>query len=109
MQSSDGILTYPMEFSVENGMLHFYCGCPAGALGKWCKHKQRIVSGDVTAVLGTIDSSDTEEMLAWVNKSEFPRLLGEMRSAEEELRVVKKKMDSVKKALENAAKKGMKV
>jgi len=109
VQSSDGGSTYPVEFSVENEMLHVYCGCPAGALGKWCKHKMRLVSGDSSAVLGNFDSTDMDEVLTWVKKSGYPRLLNEMKLAEDEMQAAKKKMDNAKRALEKAAQKGVAV
>ena len=87
--------------------LHVYCSCPAGKLGKWCKHKMHLVSGDVAGVLGDSGVSDMTEVLAWIKNSEFPRLLNEMKLAEDEMLAAKRKMDNVKKALEKAAQKGV--
>lgn len=109
VRGSDGVATYVVEFSLEFDKLHVYCECPAGMLGKWCKHKMRLVSGDVTGVLGVSGAADMAEIQAWIGNSEFPRLLGEMKLAEDEMQAAKTKMDSVKKALEKAAKKGVTV
>src|SRR3989338_1650740 len=109
VRSSDGVSTYSVEFSLESGKLHVFCGCPAGELGKWCKHKMRLVSGNVAGVLGDSGTSDMAEVLTWIKNSEFPRLLDEMKSAESEMQVAKTKMDNVKKALEKAARKGVTV
>lgn len=105
--SSDGVTTYVVEFSLESGKLSIYCGCPAGILGKWCKHKMKLVSGDVSGVLGTSGEDDFVEVQNWVGKSEFPRLLDEMKLAEVEMQTAKTKVDNVKKALEKAAQKGV--
>ena len=102
--SSDGVTTYVVEFLLESGKLHVYCGCPAGMLGKWCKHKMRLISGDVSGVLGV---ADFVEVHNWLRNSEFPQLLDEMKLAEGEMQVAKTKMDNLKKALEKAAKKGV--
>lgn len=106
--SSDGVTTYAVEFSLESGKLHVYCGCPAGVLGKWCKHKMRLISGDVSGVFGS-GAANMDEVLGWIRNSEFPRLLGEMKLAEDEMQTAKVKMDNVKKALEKAGRKGVAV
>ena len=106
VRSSDGVATYVVEFSLESGNLRVHCGCPAGILGKWCKHKMRLISGDVSGVLGTSGVADFVEVQNWVGKSEFPRLLDEMKLAENEMLEAKTKMDNLKKALEKAAQKG---
>ena len=109
VRSSDGVATYAVEFSLESGKLHVYCRCPAGILGKWCKHKMRLISGDVTGVLSTSGAADMAEVLSWIRNSEFPRLLDEMKTAENEMQAAKVKMDKVKKVLEKSAQKGVTV
>lgn len=109
VRSSDGVATYVVVFSLESGKLHVYCGCPAGILGKWCKHKMRLISGDVSGLLHTSGAADFVEVQNWVGKSEFPRLLDEMKSAENEMQEAKTRMENLKKALEKAAQKGMTV
>lgn len=104
--SSDGVTSYVVEFLLESGKLHIHCGCPAGVLGKWCKHKMSFVSGDVAGVLESSAASDVAEVLIWIKNSEFSRLLDEMNLAEGEMREAKIKMDKTKKALERAAQKG---
>lgn len=104
--SSDGVTTYAVEFSLESGKLHVYCGCPAGVLGNWCKHKMWLISGDLS---GVIDSrtADMFEVQDWIRNSEFPRLLDEMKLAVDEMQAAKTKMDNVKKLLGKAAQKGV--
>ncbi|MBI2286799.1 MAG: hypothetical protein HYU79_05065 [Nitrosomonadales bacterium] len=106
VRSSDGVTTYAVEFSLESGKLRVHCGCPAGVLGKWCKHKMQLISGDVSSALG-FGAADMDEVLDWIRDSEFPRLLDKMKLAEDEMQAAKTKMDNVKKALEKAAQKGV--
>ena len=106
VRSSDGVTTYAVKFSLESGKLHVYCSCPAGVLGKWCKHKMRLISGDVSGVLGS-GTADFVEVRNWVRNSELPRLLDEMKLAEDEMHAAKTKMDNLKRALEKAAQKGV--
>jgi len=103
---SDGIATYVVEFSLEIDKLHVYCNCPAGVIGKWCKHKMWLISGDVTSVLAAPEAADITEMLGWVRNSELSQLLEEMKTAENEMCAAKIKMDRVKKALEKSAQNG---
>jgi hypothetical protein len=49
------------------------------------------------------------ELQTWISKSEFARLLVEMKLAENEMREAKTKMDRTKKALEKAAQKGISI
>lgn len=109
VRSSDGSTTYIVEFSLESSKLHVYCNCPAGVLRKWCKHKVRLISGDVSGILSSSAAADFDEAQNWVRNSEFPRLLVEMKLAEDEMQAAKAKMDNVKKMLEKAAKKGVTV
>lgn len=108
VRSSDGVTTYAVEFSLESGKLAVHCSCPAGALGKWCKHKMCLISGDVSGVIGS-GADDVVEVLGWIRNSEFPRLLGEIKLAENEMQAAKIKMDNLKKALGKAAQKGVNV
>lgn len=107
VQSSDGSTTYVVEFLLEPSKLHVYCSCPAGMLGKWCKHKMQLVSGDVSGVLGSSNAADFSEVQSWVKNSEFPRLLVEIKLAEDDIQVAKIKLANIKKVLETAAKKGV--
>lgn len=107
MQSSDGVTSYDIELSLESGRLRVHCGCPAGVLGKWCKHKMHLLTGDISGVLGDFVPADMDEALAWIKQSEFPRLLDEMKFAENEMLTAKKRMDNARKSLEKAAQKGV--
>ena len=109
IKSSDGVTSYVVEFILEAGMLHVYCGCPAGVFGKWCKHKMQLMTGDISGACVISGTDDMVELQDWISKSEFARLLAEMKLAEDEMREAKTKMDRVKKALEKAAQKGMSV
>lgn len=109
VRSSDGISVYIVEFSLETSKLQVFCGCPAGVLGKWCKHKMQLISGDFSEVLGSTQVAGIDEVKNWVRNSEFPRLLVEMKLADEEMQAAKTRLDIVKKILEKSAKKGVTV
>ncbi|MDP1679913.1 MAG: hypothetical protein Q8L02_07370 [Candidatus Nitrotoga sp.] len=109
IKSSDGVTSYVVEFVLEAGKLHVYCGCPAGVFGKWCKHKMQLMTGDMSGACAISGADDMVELQTWISKSEFARLLVEMKLAENEMREAKTKMDRTKKALEKAAQKGMSI
>lgn len=107
VRSSDGVTTYVVEFLLESSQLHVYCSCPAGLLGKWCKHKMWLISGDISEVIGTPGMGDFDAVRNWLRNSELPRLLDEMRLAENKMHAVKAKLDNLKRALEKAVQKGV--
>lgn len=109
IKSSDGVKSYVVEFVIEAGKLYVYCGCPAGEFGKWCKHKMQLMTGDMSGASATSGADDMVELQTWISRSEFARLLAEMKLAEDEMQKAKSKMDKAKKALEKAAQKGMSV
>ena len=109
IKSSDGVTGYVVGFVLEAGRLHVYCGCPAGVFGKWCKHKMQLMTGDMSGACVISGADDKVELQNWIGKSEFVKLLSEMKLAEDEMRVAKTKMDRTKKALEKAAQKGVPV
>ncbi|MHB1116334.1 SWIM zinc finger family protein [Sideroxydans sp.] len=106
--SSDGIRSYLAGFTVEEGVLNVFCSCPAGELGKWCKHKMALMSGD-TKMPGDLDSAVIDELRNLVGKSIFPQLVDAVQQAEKDVLMAKTKLGSAKKALENSVRAGLKV
>lgn len=106
--SSDGVTLYPAGFSIDERVLSIYCGCPAGLLDKWCKHKMGLISGDVSP-FGNVDPAVIDELLTCIRTSQFPKLIDDLRQAEKDVLTAKKKVENAKKALENAAKMGLRV
>ena len=109
IKSSDGVTSYAVEFVLEKGRLYVYCGCPAGRIGKWCKHKMQLMAGDMSGACVISGTDNMVELQDWISKSEFARLLADMRLAENEMRNAKIKINRTKKALEKAAQKGISI
>lgn len=106
--SSDGVRSYLAGFMVEEGVLNVFCGCPAGELGKWCKHKMALMSGDAK-MLGDLDSAVIDELRNFVGKSIFPQLVDAVQQAEKDVQIANTKLRSAKKALESSVRGGLKV
>lgn len=106
--ASDGVRSYVAGFIAEDGLLSVYCSCPAGELGKWCKHKMALMSGD-TAKLGNLDSAVINELRTLVGKSIFPQLMDAVQQAEDDALIAKKRVVDAKKRLEKAVRAGLKI
>jgi uncharacterized Zn finger protein len=106
--SSDGVTSYAAGFSLEGGIFKIYCGCPAGILGNWCKHKMSLVIEDAK-LLGKLEPEVVDELLALLRKSQFRKLVEDMIEAEKAEQIAKKKVSDAKMAIGRAAKIGMKI
>lgn len=105
--SSDGVTTYILEFSDDTQKLYVYCNCPAGKLGKWCKHKLKLISGDDSMLVGSSKLADFIEVRNLIKNTKFQQLLDTLKVAEEEIQLAKAKMNKAKKALEKASQNGL--
>lgn len=99
VKSSDGARNYLVEFLLENGKLYISCSCEGGKRGNWCKHRESLITNNMSGLSADLDVDDLNELRNWISTSEFPRLLARIELAKDEL-------DSAKKALSMAAKKG---
>ncbi len=105
--SSDGVSVYIVSFEFDSGKLFVYCNCQAGSFGKWCKHKTRLVMGDLSGLRNSAQLNDMPEVLEWVNDSRIAPLVSEMQAAEDEIKKAKARMDKAKKELEKFAREGV--
>lgn len=88
---------YRIEVLGQGGKVSVFCDCPAGALGRFCKHKAAVVSGD-----DTILALPDEEQAAWkaacrlLSESALPAKLMELRDAEKDPETSKQEIKSLK-------------
>ncbi len=88
---------YRIEVLGQGDKISVFCDCPAGALGRFCKHKAAVASGN-PALLADAE----EEKEAWVAaqsllaKSTLPSKLMELRDAESAPDPDKQKIKSMK-------------
>lgn len=105
--SSDGVTTYEVVFELLDGKLSVWCDCPAGSLGKLCKHKSHFLSGCTEDSQNQGRSDDFHEVMNWIKKSQLPSVIDEVCLAEKELELINKKLKKNKKSLEKALRDGV--
>lgn len=106
--SSDGVTLYPVSYSVEEGVLKIYCGCPAGLLGKWCKHKANLITQEDSKFIN-VAPEILDELHSFVSTTQFPKLIADFQQAERDVLMAKNKVENTKKTLGNAATMGLKI
>ncbi len=88
---------YRIEVLGQGSKVSVFCDCPAGALGRFCKHKAAVVRGD-----DTILALPNEEQQAWkaarelLRESTLPAKLMELRDAEKDPETSKQEIKALK-------------
>ena len=100
--SSDGVTLYSVAFEFSGSKLTVQCDCPAGILGKSCKHKLSLLAGTNMNLIDAIQLNDYREVMAWVRKSQIPNLIEQVSLSERGVEQAKKKLNEHKKLLEKA-------
>ena len=76
----------------DNGQgLSFYCDCPAGEWGKFCKHKRALASGDVAILYGRDQVPIFEKAMKRISESDYPQLIDDLSDLETQFEAAKKK------------------
>lgn len=83
------------------GNLSAYCTCRAGQNGQYCKHRVRLLIGDMTDVVGG-DASGAETVASWLVGSDVERAMQEVRHAELEADAAKKRLSAAKRKVARA-------
>ena len=105
-RSSDGHSSYSVWFTFADGSLTIDCNCPAGELGKSCKHKLAFLLGKKDMLFCPEENGILAELQAWVNQTSYPELIRQIDHAEVELRRAQEKVKRAKSMLERAMKHG---
>lgn len=88
---------YRIEVLGQKDKVSVFCDCPAGALGRFCKHKAAVVSGDDSLL--ALPEEEAEEWAAagkLLALSSLPGKLMELRDAEKDPATDKQKIKSLK-------------
>ena len=87
---------YGVEVAVEESRISLFCDCPAGALGKDCKHKEAIVLGDKGILFDEAQLENFMIAAQAIASSGIPGLFEELRDAERAAEQAKKHAKSLK-------------
>ena len=101
--SSDGVTSYRVVFRHEDGKVLIDCNCPAGEMGKLCRHKLSLLAGDNRMLSDQKKQPDLEEVQHWLKDTRIPKLLSELRKTEKELERTKKRLSDLKRDIEQEA------
>lgn len=97
VQASTRKRPYCVEVLGQGEKVSIFCDCPAGALGRFCKHKAAIVKGDASLLAAADDEQEAwDTARALLGKSSLPAKLMELRDAEAATPVDKQKIKSMK-------------
>lgn len=87
---------YDMDLLVDHDTCRLVCSCPAGSIGMFCKHKQRILDGDFSrADISAADKREAKQILDQLNSKLNP-YFEEINSIEEEIREAKARLKKAK-------------
>lgn len=87
---------YCVEVAVEESRISLFCDCPAGALGKYCKHKEAVALGDERILFDEAQKEGFELAAQTIASSGIPGLFAELRDAERAAEEAKKHAKSLK-------------
>lgn len=96
VKSSSRPAPYCVEVVVEESRVSLFCDCPAGVLGKYCKHKEAIALGDENILFDEAQKQGFELAGKTIASSGIPRLFSELRDAERSAEEAKKHAKSLK-------------
>lgn len=82
LKSSSQLEPYEITTISDVRALSVHCTCPAGELGKYCKHKAAMVLGDAGALYGDDQSERFAEAQKLIVASPLPTLFAEIADAE---------------------------
>lgn len=105
-KSSSGDSYYEVKFHHEDGKLQVFCSCAAGEKGRFCKHKWQLLSGNSAMLHRPEQEEDLQQVVAWVENSDFKHLYDMVNELELEVEVLKKQIKSEKKNVERRMREG---
>ena len=88
---------YRIEVLGQKDKVSVFCDCPAGALGRFCKHKAAVASGDPSLLAAAAEEKEEwAAAQALLSASSLPAKLMELRDAESAPEADKQKIKSMK-------------
>jgi hypothetical protein len=86
---------YSVVFGFNNDIITINCDCPAGQMKTLCKHRLRLLDGDVTGLIKQDQVTALAPILDKIDKNRISDLYKDLNEVEKEL----KRLASLKKKL----------
>lgn len=105
-KSSSGDTYYEVNFHHEENKLKVFCSCAAGELGRFCKHKWQLLSGNADMLQTPEQEEQLQQVLPLVEQSDFKHLYDRVNELELEQAAIKKQIKAEKKKVEQRMREG---
>ena len=104
-KSSSGS-SYQVVFEIDEN-IRVNCSCDAGKIGKLCKHKTGLLSGDHGMLYDLAEVPILDNLMTFIKRSTYSQLNSELETAEKSFDTAKNNVKKVKHSLELALKDGI--
>jgi len=89
---------YEVKFWLRGNNLTGHCSCPAGMNGQYCKHRFRVLDGNIEGVVSE-NIEEIAKVQSWLRGTDVEEALIEVREAEAAAEVAKRRLSALKKKL----------
>ena len=92
---------YTVAFINIEGVVTAYCNCEAGQNGMHCKHRYRILAGNLENIVSK-NLEDIKEVLSWLPGTRIESAVNTFKIAEKNFEKAKKEFPDAKRGLTSA-------
>ena len=100
---------YEVHFDFLDNKLAVFCNCQAGIYGKLCKHKTRLLDGDLSMLFDKTDQERLEQVHEMVKKSKYAEIISSYNLLKKEIKEAQKKEKKFRKQIEHGLKTGIEI
>lgn len=100
---------YEVTMTIADGKLEISCDCPAGILGKICRHKTDLCEGNVSELVNELDENRLLLFIEAFNLSQGAIVMKSMQEKESQLEKLKAQIKNEKSQLGRMMAQGIKV
>ena len=98
---------YDVHFEFSDNKFTVFCNCPAGIYGKLCKHKTRLLDGDLSILFDNSAQYILYQVHEFDNNSKYNEIMSSYKNLKKEIEEIQKKEKKIKEQIEQALKTGV--
>jgi len=98
---------YDVTFTNTGHSITVSCTCQAGIYGKLCKHKTKLLHGDVSILYDPSDAKALRKVVEWVRASDYETVLATYEAIKKEIEAVKQKEKNLRQTIELTLREGI--